>query len=74
MAGCGYAPATIDDMPLHDVMALLALWRETPPVHEILATVYGVRPAPLPDASDPSGIGALIAGTPDGRMGVHPAP
>lgn len=61
MAGCGYTPADIDAMPMRDVMALVALWRETPPTHEILAAVYGVRPAPIPTVDDPSGIGALIA-------------
>lgn len=68
MAGCGYTPASIDTMAMQDVMALVALWRETPPIHEILAAVYGVRPAPPPDERDPSGIGALIARAPDGRV------
>ena len=71
MTACGYTPAEIDEMTLYDVSALFAYWREYPPVHEILACVYRIAPKPAPapvSSSDPSGIGALIARFPDGRV------
>jgi hypothetical protein len=68
MAACGYTPCEIDDMPMQDVMALLALWRQQPPTHEILASVHRVTSGPPRSADDPSGIGALIARSPDGRL------
>ena len=51
-------------MPMADCLALLALWRETPPPHEALAAIYGLKPAPPRDPADPSNIGALIARQP----------
>lgn len=70
MTGCGYTPAEIDEMTLHDVLSLFAYWREYPPVHEILKCVYRIecKPDLLAPASagDPSGIGGLIARFPDG--------
>ena len=48
MAGAHYTPQEIDDMPMQDVAALFALWREQPPTHEILAAVYRVAPAVAP--------------------------
>lgn len=66
MAGCAYTPNEIDQMPMQDVMALLALWREQPPTHEILAAVHRVQAVEPPRDDDPSGIGALIARAPEG--------
>lgn len=66
MAGAGFLPAAIDEMPMHDVIALFAFWREQPPVNELLAAVHGLEPKRPPDADDPSGIGGLIARAPSG--------
>ena len=60
MAGGGYTPDEIDTMPMQDALALLSLWRKTPPAHEILAAVYFATPAIQPAPDDPSGIGNLI--------------
>lgn len=71
MTACGFTPAEIDEMSLADVMALFAYWREHPPVHEILKCVYRIESKPEPKpatSSDPSGIGALIARFPDGKV------
>lgn len=70
MSACGYTPAEIDEMTLHDVLGLFAYWRDYPPTHEILKCVYGVQRKPEaanPKCGyDPSGIGGLIARFPDG--------
>ena len=71
MTGCGFTPAEIDEMTLHDVMALFAYWRDYPPSHEILKCVHRIERKPPPNASgssavDPSGIGGLMARFPDG--------
>ena len=71
MTACGFTPGEIDEMSLFDVMALFAYWREHPPVHEILKCVYRIESKPEPELVsnvDPSGIGALIARFPDGRV------
>lgn len=71
MTACGFTPAEIDEMTLFDVLALFAYWRENPPVHEILKCVYRIEPKREPQAAageDPSGIGALIARFPDGKV------
>lgn len=68
MACAGYLPADIDEMPFCDVIALLALWREQPPLAEIFAAFFGFAPKPSLNADDPSGIGGLMARAPDGRM------
>lgn len=68
MAGCFYTPEQIDGLPMQDVVALLALWRERPPTHEILAAVYRVAPVTACQDGDPSGIGALIGRHPDGHV------
>ncbi|WP_395664564.1 hypothetical protein [Methylocella sp.] len=71
MAGCGYTPAQIDEMTLHDVAGLYAYWRDCPPTHEILKCVHGVERKPPPAAvngDDPSGVGGLIARWPDGHV------
>lgn len=69
MANLAMTPAEIDEIPAHDVLALLRYWRAHPPTAEILAAAYRVAPQPAPDPDDPSGIGALIARTPDGIVG-----
>ncbi len=43
MTGCGYTPAEIDEMTLHDVLALFAYWRDYPPTHEILKCVHRIE-------------------------------
>ena len=68
MAGAFYTPDEIDAMPAQDAFALLFHWREQPPTHEILAAVHRVARAPAPSANDPSGIGALVARHPDGKV------
>lgn len=72
MAACGFKPAEIDEMTLFDVHALFAYWRDFPPAHEILKIVHGVERKPAPEsskvASDPSGIGSLIARFPNGKV------
>ena len=70
MAEGGWTPDTIDAMPMGDVLALLAWWREHPPAAAILAAVHGVKPAPVRDEADPSGIGALITRWPGSTVGV----
>ncbi len=75
MTACGYAPAEIDDMTMHDVRALFAYWRDYPPAHEILKWVYRIErkpesPARNENPADPSGIGGLIARFPDGFVRV----
>ena len=74
MTGCGYTPAEIDEMTLHDVLALFAYWRDFPPAHEILKCVYRIErkvAAPVvASAADPSGIGGLIARYPGGFVGA----
>lgn len=69
MAEGGFTPDTIDAMPLGDVLALLRWWRDHPPAAAILAAVYGIKPAAVPDPGDPSGIGGLIARWPGGVVG-----
>lgn len=70
MTGCGYTPAEIDEMTLHDVLSLFAYWRDYPPVHEILKCVYRIErkaeSLTSANAGDPSGIGGLIARFPEG--------
>ena len=70
MTSCGYTPAEIDEMTLHDVVGLFAYWRESPPVHEILKCVYRIEQKsgrPITNSTaDPSGIGGLIARFPSG--------
>jgi hypothetical protein len=72
MTACGFTPEMIDEMTLFDVEALFAYWRDFPPAHEILKYVYRIeRKADAPnaaEAADPSGIGALIARFPDGKV------
>lgn len=72
MTACGYTPAEIDEMTLHDIRQLFAYWREWPPVHEILKCVYRLEPKPMTSSrrsdADPSGIGALVARFPDGAV------
>jgi hypothetical protein len=75
MTACGFAPETIDEMTLFDVEALFAYWRDFPPTHEILKYVYRIERKPdapeggdAADTADPSGIGALIARFPDGKV------
>ncbi len=70
MTACGYTPAEIDEMTLFDVTDLFAYWRETPPVHEILKCITRIAPKPAEpvSAGDPSGIGAMIARFPDGKV------
>jgi hypothetical protein len=70
MSVCGYTPAEIDELTLFDVVALYAYWRDHPPVCDILKAVYGIeRQRPVERSpGDPSGIGALIAAFPDGRV------
>jgi hypothetical protein len=74
MTGCGYTPAEIDDMTMHDVRSLLTYWRDYPPAHEILKCVYRIERKPesprhKENPDDPSGIGGLIARFPDGFVG-----
>lgn len=70
MTACGYTPAEIDEMTLHDVLALFAYWRDYPPAHEILKCVHRIerkqQAVASKSAGDPSGIGGLIARYPDG--------
>jgi len=70
MTACGYTPAEIDEMTLHDVLGLFSYWRDCPPVHEILKAVYRIEPKAKPavagSGGDPSGISNLIARFPDG--------
>ncbi len=70
MTICGYTPTEIDELTLFDVTRLLSYWRDHPPVEDILKVVYRIEnrreAARSPD--DPSGIGALIARYPDGRV------
>ena len=68
MAGAGYTPDEIDAMPMQDALALMRHWHEHPPTHEILAAVHRVTRAPPKSLDDPSGIAALIARHPDGRV------
>ncbi len=75
MTSCGYTPIEIDEMTLHDVLGLLAYWRDFPPAHEILERVYRIeqkQERPITTSkSDPSGIGGLLARFPNGfvRLG-----
>lgn len=75
MTGCGYTPPEIDEMTLDHVRALIAYWRDNPPVHEILKCVYRIErkaeSTVSKSAGDPSGIGGLMARFPDGF--VRPA-
>lgn len=68
MACSGYRPADIDDMPFCDVLSLLALWREQPPLAEIVVMMSGFRPSPSHTVGDPSNIAELLARSPDGRL------
>ncbi|MDR3461521.1 MAG: hypothetical protein P4L76_04300 [Beijerinckiaceae bacterium] len=70
MTACGYTSQQIDAMAMGDVLDLLRYWRNAPPVHEILAAVYQIAPvtATPKSASDPSGIGDLIARYPNGSV------
>jgi hypothetical protein len=72
MTSCGYTPTEIDELTLHDVLSLFAYWREFPPTHEILKTVYRIEQktdrAIARSENDPSGIGGLIARFPDGLV------
>lgn len=69
MAEGGWTPSEIDAMPMDDVLALLRWWREHPPAAAVLAAVHGVKPAPVRDAGDPSGIGGLLQRWPSGSVG-----
>jgi hypothetical protein len=77
MTSCGYTPAEIDEVTLHDVLGLFAYWRDFPPTHEILKCVYRIeqkRERPITKSkSDPSGIGGLVARFPNGfvRLGEN---
>ena len=68
MTACGTTPDAVDAMAMHDVLALLAYWRDHPPAHEILAAAYGLGVRPRPDPDDPSNIGTLLARAPDGKV------
>lgn len=72
ITSCGFTPAEIDEMSLHDVRSLFAYWRIYPPIHEILKYVYKIEREPEPKAEtntgDPSGIGGLIARFPNGLV------
>jgi len=68
MAGAFYTPDDIDAMPAQDAFALLRHWGVHPPAHEILAAVHRVTRAAPASADDPSGIGALIARHPGGKV------
>jgi len=72
MTGCGYTPGEIGELPIHDVINLFTYWRAFPPVHEILKSVFQIKPnsnlAQDKSSNDPSGIGGLIARFPDGRV------
>lgn len=72
MAACGYTPDEIDELTFHDVLSLFAYWREFPPVHEILKSVFGIEQKAnrmiARSKSDPSGIGGLIARFPNGLV------
>ncbi|MDQ6867141.1 MAG: hypothetical protein M3178_01495 [Pseudomonadota bacterium] len=74
MTSCGYTPAEIDEVTLHDVLGLFAYWRDFPPAHEILKSVYRIeqkQERPITTSkSDPSGIGGLVARFPDGFVRV----
>ncbi|MGH6811301.1 MAG: hypothetical protein ACREDM_02840 [Methylocella sp.] len=74
MTSCGYTPAEIDEMTLHDVLGLFTYWREFPPAHEILKYVYRIeqrQEQPITKSTgDPSGIGGLVARFPDGFVRV----
>ena len=69
MAEGGWTPDAIDHMPMGDVLALLRWWRDHPPAAAILSAVHGIKPAPVPDADDPSGIGELMQRWPGGAVG-----
>jgi hypothetical protein len=77
MTSCGYTPAEIDEMTLHDIFGLFAYWRNSPPVNEILKCVYRIEQKPeqpiTNSKTDPSGIGGLIARFPNGfvRLGEN---
>ena len=72
MTACHYTPSQIDDLEMLDVIDLFRYWSKWPPTHEILAQVHRVRPAheekpEIPaNADDPSGIGGMIASSPNG--------
>lgn len=72
MTSCGYTPAEIDEITLHDVLDLFAYWRSYPPVHEIMKYVHHIEPKPerpiSKGESDPSGIGGLVARFPNGSV------
>ncbi|MGQ0446162.1 MAG: hypothetical protein ACT4O2_13810 [Beijerinckiaceae bacterium] len=78
MTSCGYTPAEIDELTLHDVLGLFAYWRDFPPIHEILKCVHRIeRKQELQiskSQSDPSGIGGLIARFPDGFVRAADVP
>ncbi len=69
MAEGGWTPEAIDRMPMGDVLALLQWWRDHPTAAAILAAVHGVKPAPVRDDGDPSGIGGLMSRWPGGKVG-----
>ena len=70
MTVCGYTPMEIDDLTLFDVIALFSYWRDHPPVEDILKAVYRIesKKEAVQSPDDPSGISALIARYPDGRV------
>jgi hypothetical protein len=72
MTACCFTPAEIDEMTLADVVALFDYWRDFPPPHEILKIAFRLERKPEPpkvvSAADPSGIGALVARFPDGKV------
>jgi hypothetical protein len=76
MTSCGFTPAEIDEMTIHDIAGLFAYWRDFPPTHEILKCVYRIEQKPerpiTNSSTDPSGISGLIARFPNGfvRLGV----
>ncbi len=57
-------------MAFSDILGLYAYWQDYPPLHEILKCVYrierNVDATEKPNATDPSGIGGLIARFPQG--------
>lgn len=75
MTCCSYTPTEIDELTFHDVLSLFAYWREFPPVHEILKSVYRIEQKQdrmiAKSQSDPSGIGGLIARFPNGLVRLN---
>jgi hypothetical protein len=75
MTSCGYTPTQIDELTLDDVLSLFTYWREFPPAHEILKSVFRIEQkrdrTTAKSEGDPSGIGGLIARFPDGLVRLN---